>query len=453
VSTSPVTLDFSKAQPVDQGVSLDFSKAQKLEDDRVFLDKEIPLDSYTHATESGLQSIGRGFRGVGQGLKKMVTHPIEAADDTVNAIADLPSQIRQVPGAIHDINQSPDPTGTYLKVGQETAGQGAAQAATAAATEGIGKGIGPVVRAAKPITAKALTFASDIVDPDITGLVSPRLAHLQKVAGRVGRTMSKPGTAEQAAPLGKIPVSTAAEKTAAVAPRIARPATGIAPEAIPPIPDEVLEPESAAESEAPPSQAPRALRVGPDKEPFSAGRIQNAPDVLNNGESALRQVLTGQDNQALLKIAKSRGINVTKEAQLKPASADRLLVNKIVEDFSPEELDEVHGRYVENSRFRHGFGDIGPEAQKTLSLETFFPDLKIPAARQIRTRAAITNAPLRNEVPETAPIGDVAKAIKSAGATKAKTKIAAPAATDDLTSLLEKSVEKARKTKPSKVQK
>jgi hypothetical protein len=34
------------------------------------------------------------------------------------------------------------------------------------------------------------------------------------------------------------------------------------------------------------------------------------------GESVLRQVLTGQDNKNLLKIARSRGINVTVEAQL-----------------------------------------------------------------------------------------------------------------------------------------
>ena len=118
----------------------------------------------------------------------------------------------------------------------------------------------------------------------------------------------------------------------------------------------------------------------------------NAPQTLS-GESALRDVLTGQTNKNLLQIAKSRGINVTKESQLKPGVADRLLVDKIVDDFSQDELDEIGAQYLENSRFRHTFGDIGPEAWQTLNLKTFFPDLKIPAAVMKRTQAAIQPQP------------------------------------------------------------
>jgi hypothetical protein len=221
-------------------------------------------------------------------------------------------------------------------------------------------------------------------------------------------------------------------KTAAPIPRRSGLALPAAPEVEPPAtsaaPVEQTAAARAATSE-PAAAAPpaRSYRLGGDREATGPGGIQNTPDVLNNGESALRQVLTGQDNEALLKIAKSRGINVSKESQLKPAAADKLLVEKIISDFTPEELDEAHGRYVENSRFRHDFGDIGPEAWKTLGLETFFPDLKIPAARMIRTRAAITNAPLANAMPETGALGDAAAAIKKSASPRAARR--APAST------------------------
>lgn len=104
------------------------------------LDRDIPLTSHTNATLSGLQSVGRGVRGAGEGILNTILHPI----DTAKSMAELPSQAAQVPAAIHDINQSEDPTGTYAKIGQETAGQGAGQALTALATEGIAKAAGTI---------------------------------------------------------------------------------------------------------------------------------------------------------------------------------------------------------------------------------------------------------------------------------------------------------------------
>lgn len=49
-------------------------------------------------------------------------------------------QAHDIPAAIHDINQSKDPIGTYAKILQKTASQGAGQAVTALATEGAVKG-------------------------------------------------------------------------------------------------------------------------------------------------------------------------------------------------------------------------------------------------------------------------------------------------------------------------
>ena len=129
--------------------------------------------------------------------------------------------------------------------------------------------------------------------------------------------------------------------------------------------------------------------------------VQNAPHTLS-GEGALRQILTGQDNQALLKIAKSRGVNVTKEAQLKPGVADNQIIGKIIDSFSPDELDEVGAKYLENTRMgRSHLGDIGPEAWKTKSLQTYFPDLKLSKARLARTEKAVAGA--RKAPPMAAP--------------------------------------------------
>lgn len=116
---------------------------------------------------------------------------------------------------------------------------------------------------------------------------------------------------------------------------------------------------------------------------------QNPQALPVHGDSTLRQILTGQDNANLLKIAKSRGINVTKEAQLKAGKADSMLINKIVDDFSPDELQEISDKFVETQRFKRDLSKVGPEAYKTLSLQTYFPDLKLPKALLNRTAQAL----------------------------------------------------------------
>ena len=171
---------------------------------------------------------------------------------------------------------------------------------------------------------------------------------------------------------------------------------------------------------APPPTGPLAAT------PSGAG----LPRTLS-GESALRQVLTGQDNASLLKIAKARGINVARESQLKPGVADNLIVNKIIDDFSPDELSEVRAQYLENTRFRHVFGDIGPEAWKTMSLQTYFPDLKIPMSRLARTAKAVAAPTPGNSLsPQSPP----------------------PSAGGDLTQILQESLRKAREAKNAQAQ-
>jgi len=153
---------------------------------------------------------------------------------------------------------------------------------------------------------------------------------------------------------------------------------------------------SAPGSSAAVPAAPEALPTSGAAAP--AGNLE-LPRTLD-GESALRQVLGGQGNANLLKIARSRGIDVAKEAQLKPGVADNLLINKIIDDFSPEELDDFRAKYAETSRFRHNFGDFeqavgkdaAREAWKTLNLQQYFPDLKLTKASVARTRSTIDAA-------------------------------------------------------------
>lgn len=133
------------------------------------------------------------------------------------------------------------------------------------------------------------------------------------------------------------------------------------------------------ESSAPPEVSPA---------PVTPKAIERGPQPMQ-GESALRHILTGQDNANLLKIAKSRGINVAKESLLKAGSANKLIIDKIVDHFTPEELDDLSAQYMENSRFKHAFGDIGPEAQQTLALQAYFPEMKIPAATLKRAQSSI----------------------------------------------------------------
>lgn len=166
-------------------------------------------------------------------------------------------------------------------------------------------------------------------------------------------------------------------------------------------------------------QAPAPTPEAAPSEPTPAG--SGIPRTFQ-GESALRQVLTGQDNKALIQIAKSRGLDVTKEAQLKPGVGDKLLVNKIINDFSPEELQEVRDQYIENSRFRHSFGEIGDEAWRTLNLKTYFPDMKIAATR----------------------LGRLAKSTSGSSVSPQSPPPTVPA-TEDLTGILEESVKRARR--------
>src|SRR5580700_500356 len=194
------------AEPQHQSSAPDFIPAQAATPDFIpatpakteepgFLDKDIPLAGpWYNPTLSGLQSIGRGVRGAVQGAGHLIAHPIDTAEQTYEGIKNIPSTLKEVPGAIRDINASPDPLTHYAKAAQDTAGEGAGQALVALGTEGLARAVPPAVsgaaRIAKPAVRTGLRIASDVVDPDLTGVVSPRLAHVQRIAGRLADKMT-----------------------------------------------------------------------------------------------------------------------------------------------------------------------------------------------------------------------------------------------------------------------
>lgn len=161
-----------------------------------FLDKDIPLDSYGNATLSGVQSLGRGLRSAGQFVGKAVTHPIDTAGDVFRSAVNLPYEASEVPAAIHDINQSPDPISHFGKAAQDTAGDAFGQDVLALGTEGALRAAPPILRgaatAAKPVlkaVGKGARAVSESVDPDLVGLGSPRAAHGLRYLGKVGRVL------------------------------------------------------------------------------------------------------------------------------------------------------------------------------------------------------------------------------------------------------------------------
>ena len=104
-----------------------------------------------------------------------------------------------------------------------------------------------------------------------------------------------------------------------------------------------------------------------------------------SGEGALADVLSSVDNRSLLKIAKSRGIDVSREAQLKPGVANAPIVKKIVDDMSPDEVQNIRDTYLEVSRVNsQPWRGLSPEAWHTLVLEQYFGDVKIPNTQLMR---------------------------------------------------------------------
>lgn len=323
------------------------------------------------------------------------------------------------------------------------AGHAAAVPVAMAATEGAMRGVPAVsaaVKEAAPIVKPAAEFGAKVADVATFERASKIFKAYKNMRAQYGE-LAEPTTELQQASALSQPATTAPEPAAALQ-QVPLAQGEALKNRLLNLPDQTSALDRLRNQEIPPAQPqypaerpsverladypvtapaetaiPARMQVPTAETPTGAGM----PRTMQ-GESALRQVLTGQDNAELLKIAKARGINVSKEAQLKPGAANGLLVGKIIDDFSPEELEEIRAQYIENTRFRHVFGDVGPEAWKTMSLQTYFPDMKISASRLARTEKAIRGSSVSPVSP-------------------------APSAVPDLTQILEESLKRVRQAK------
>jgi hypothetical protein len=100
------------------------------------------------------------------GLGGMYVYRMLSSMSPVARAAIHPSEIG---AAIHEINQSKDPTGTYLKIAQRTASQGAGQALTALATEGVVKGVAKAAPAVSEAVAEAAGKTKNVAKQVIQG--------------------------------------------------------------------------------------------------------------------------------------------------------------------------------------------------------------------------------------------------------------------------------------------
>ena len=135
--------------------------------------------------------------------------------NSMSPIARAAMHPTEIAAAIHEINSSKDPTGTYLKIAQRTASQGAGQAITALATEGAVKAAPAVARVVPEIAGKA----KEAITPSEAGLVSQVLK---------GRKVAQPGA--QAAVREATQSGVEAANTAAAAREATQSAVKVPPE-------------------------------------------------------------------------------------------------------------------------------------------------------------------------------------------------------------------------------
>lgn len=111
------------------------------------------------ATIHGMNNVARGVGGALRGIYETGKDIIENPDrpliipDSEGKYKDQPTIAEkynpfkgasEIPGAIRDINASPDPMSHYLDAAQDTAAEGAGQALTALGTEGLVRGVARV---------------------------------------------------------------------------------------------------------------------------------------------------------------------------------------------------------------------------------------------------------------------------------------------------------------------
>ncbi len=167
---------YSLEQNLPEGYSLDHEAAQSAPKPAYAAGSIAPkLDTPIHATEYGLKEFGGGLADVGKSIWGLMKPPEGRAETAASAVGpeglipyrmgkglvDLGRQAAQVPGAIKDLAQSPDPLGTLALVAPRAGGQAAGQLMAAE---------GPKVASDIPFSRINLKAGAKAVMGDIPGV-------------------------------------------------------------------------------------------------------------------------------------------------------------------------------------------------------------------------------------------------------------------------------------------
>ena len=174
---------------------------------------DLPLTSYGAATRSGFNSVANDTISAIKGALSFANpNPASESEKVAfelggpgamfvhrliaGGLGSLKS-VGHVAAVIEDINRSPDPLGTYLKIAQRTSSQGAAAALTALGTEGAIKGTGAIagkVRSAGSAVGGIVREASqgaDIAQPGAQSAIREGVQASTESAGTADETLAE----------------------------------------------------------------------------------------------------------------------------------------------------------------------------------------------------------------------------------------------------------------------
>lgn len=268
------------------------------------------------ATVKGLNDVARGTQGAVKSAAGMFAPPEDATESVIGALGPgaLPAyrglrglfssgaQAAQVPAAIHDINQSPDPLTHYADAAQDTASQGAGQALTALGTEGLSKAV-PAVAGSR-VGRVAGKVAKGTIE-DIPGV---------RQVGKIGQywkdTVPAP-TTYPGAPLPETP------PTEVLHPEVASPSRTLPGQVAP----EVIKPPMQQPAAPIPSRSGLSLPAAP--------KGAELTDVPATGAKPAPRSVSNQSGEALRSVATPQASPAADTGAPLPANPPGLELNKI----------------------------------------------------------------------------------------------------------------------------
>lgn len=160
-------------------------------------------NQFKDAMPQGVRDIGQGVSDAVRGTYQTITAPpqdtTEAAVSaispgalplyrTLKSLGHTAKEATQIVGAIHDINQSADPVGTYATVAQKTAAQGAAQALLAIAGDSVVPDADAAVTDEAPVEVVDAPQPADIKVPAPTKPIPAVDADARVALSRINRS-------------------------------------------------------------------------------------------------------------------------------------------------------------------------------------------------------------------------------------------------------------------------